>query len=432
MEIINYIKNQLVKKGEDDVAVSYYKSEGNQLKFVNNKIVKTGAEVLEGVNIFVVKDKKIVSTSLKELDEKSADKIIEKIMKFIKFVEPKEDYNGMAKGPFKYKEVSNGYDKKVLDMDEVDYLNKGMNKALEFSKRVAGVLETGSISNQLVTSGGVDVEDKGTNLYFSIRAFNEKDESGHMTATSRVLNKFDVESAGKKAGEIAKMAKNPVECKAGKFDVVLGHMTSASLLNYMMDSASIFSVESGMSFLKGQLSKKISNFDFIDDGSLDNGHNSVKYDSEGTPVKRNYIIKDGILKTYLHNHSTAKKYSVTNTGNAGMVAPEPWNIVIDGKKGNVFDIKKGLYITNIWYTRFNNYLTGDFSTIPRDGIFLIENGEITKSLKNIRISDNMLNIMKNISLLGKNNLQMRSWEAEIPVVTPEILVKDVNVTKPHS
>ncbi|MBL7147578.1 MAG: TldD/PmbA family protein [Nanoarchaeota archaeon] len=432
MEIINYIKNQLVKKGADNVVVNYVKSEGKQLKFVNNQIVKTGTEILDNINIFVVKDKKIVSTSLKELDKKSADKIIDKIMKFIKFVEPKEDYKGIAKGGFEYKEIKDRYDKKVLDMDEVDYLNKGMNKALEFSKRVSGILESGSVYNYLVTSEGVDAEDKSTNLYFSIRAFNEKDESGHMATVSRMLNKFDVEDAGKRAGEIAKMVKKPVGGEAGKFDLVLGYMTSACLLNCMMESASVFNVESGMSFLQGKIAKKICSFDFIDDGSLENGYNSVKFDGEGSPVRKNYIIKDGVLRTYLHNNSTSKKYGVKNTGNAGLISPSPWNIIINGKRGNVFDIKKGLYVTNVWYTRFNNYTTGDFSTIPRDGIFLIENGKIVKSLKNIRISDNMLNIMKNVALLSKKNLQIKSWEAEIPVLTPEILVKDVNVTKPHS
>ena len=38
----------------------------------------------------------------------------------------------------------------------------------------------------------------------------------------------------------------------------------------------------------------------------------------------------------------------------------------------------GLYITNNWYTRFQDYRNGDFSTVPRDGIFEIKNGKISK------------------------------------------------------
>ena len=64
-----------------------------------------------------------------------------------------------------------------------------------------------------------------------------------------------------------------------------------------------------------------------------------------------------------------------------MISPVPTNLILKGNKGKVFDIKKGIYVTNIWYTRFQNYVTGDFSTIPRDGMFLIEDGLFIELLK---------------------------------------------------
>ena len=95
-------------------------------------------------------------------------------------------------------------------------------------------------------------------------------------------------------------------------------------------------------------------------------------------------------------------------------------------------IKKGVYITNLWYTRFTNHFTGDFSTMPRDGAFLIENGEIKYPIKNIRISDNMLNIMKNIKEVSNNSIQTKSWESQEPAITPSVLVSNINITKPAS
>jgi PmbA protein len=138
------------------------------------------------------------------------------------------------------------------------------------------------------------------------------------------------------------------------------------------------------------------------------------------------------LRTYLHNTSTAKKYKVKTTANAGLIGPSPSNLILEGKKGNPFDIDNGIYVTNVWYTRFQNYATGDFSTIPRDGMFLIENGEICGPINGLRISENMLNLLKNISVFGKNPQQITSWEAEIPVITPDVLIKNVRFTKPTS
>ena len=147
------------------------------------------------------------------------------------------------------------------------------------------------------------------------------------------------------------------------------------------------------------------------------------------------ILLNGKLNTFLHNTSSAIRHKTKSTANAGLINPSAWNIVLEKGKcseGDVRDVKKGLYISNVWYTRYQNYSTGDFSTIPRDAVFIIENGEFKQAIKNIRISDNMLNILKNISMLGKKYKQLRNWESDNSCVVPEILVKDVNVTRAES
>jgi PmbA protein len=86
-------------------------------------------------------------------------------------------------------------------------------------------------------------------------------------------------------------------------------------------------------------------------------------------------------------------------------------------------------VTNTWYTRFQNYAAGDFSTIPRDGIFLIENGEIKQSLKDIRLSDNALRLLGNITGISKERQHVHWWgEADPPSLSPYILMKDVQIT----
>ena len=192
----------------------------------------------------------------------------------------------------------------------------------------------------------------------------------------------------------------------------------------------MFSVEAGLSFLTGKLNKKLGNFSMTDDGRLPNGIGSSSFDSEGVPTQRTEAIKEGVLKTYLHNTSTARKHKVKTTANAGLVAPDSTNTILEGKIGNPFDIKKGIYITNTWYTRFQNYATGDFSTIPRDGIFMIENGELTHPIKNIRISENILNMLKNIQLFGKDKEQITSWDSSSPFISSDVLVKHINITRP--
>jgi len=139
------------------------------------------------------------------------------------------------------------------------------------------------------------------------------------------------------------------------------------------------------------------------------------------------------LKTYLHNSTTAKKFGAETTGNAGLIEPLPWNMVVEaGEKpfaNLIGEVDKGIYVTNDWYLRYQNYRTGDFSTIPRDGMFLIEKGEIAASIRELRISDNMLRILQKIIGLSKSRSWIKWWEVDVPTLVPYALVEDLNFTK---
>lgn len=447
MEILHKLKKNLLNRGINDLVLTKHEVDESMLKFVNNKIVKTGVESTISVDIFAEKDKKLIATSIKEFDEASLKKITNKIIDFLKFTQPNQNYIKIPENKFKYLETKEGFDKKVLNLDEVDVVESAINAALKNSKRTAGTFHKSIGKIKLLSSTGIEQEDNFTSLYLSLRAFQTKEASGHQTASSRILSKFNAEKTGQAAGEIAKQSLNSIQGKPGKYKIIFSPLAFASIANSIGDAASIFNVESGMSFLTK--TKDLGNFTLIDDGTLPNGLGSSKFDAEGHPTMRTIIIKNGELKTYLHNTSSAARYhkkstgsagilpsdpveGYESTGNAGIIAPESSNIIFEGKTGNPFDIKNGIYITNVWYTRFQNYVTGDFSTIPRDGMFLIKNGKIDRPIKNLRVSDNVLNLLKNIQLFGKEREQITSWEADTPTITAPVLIKNVNMTKPTS
>src|SRR5207249_283550 len=88
---------------------------------------------------------------------------------------------------------------------------------------------------------------------------------------------------------------------------------------------------------------------------------------------------------------------------AGLVAPDSHAVFVkpgDRSRDEIFsEVKDGLWLTNTWYTRYQSYVTGDLSTIPRDGIFHIRNGDVVEAWKDIRVTDNLLHLMKNIVAL---------------------------------
>jgi len=437
--IIMNIEKYLLKKLNpvaDDVVIHSSTSKTIQTKFVNNRIITTKEECSKGISIFVSIKKKLVSTSIRNFSKSSADSSIREIVSFAKFAEPNPDFNGIAKGPFKYKTPSEMFDAKVIKVNSADIVGNTISIADKYGCRVSGVFEVSDVNDSILTSNKVEANDKGTSLYLSARCFKD-DGSGHNTAVSRVLKRFDYKNAVESAAELAVNSKNPQKVSPGRYSVLFHPLSFANLMNHVGDSCSVFSVESGLSFFRDKLNQQVAsdNLSVYDDGLIANGLSSSKFDSEGYPTQRTELISNGVLKNYLHNTSTAIKYKTKSTGNAGLISPSPHNIVVSPGDRDYSELikgmKKGLIVSHVWYTRFQNYSTGDFSTLPRDATFLVENGRIVRPIKNIRISENLLNMLKNVKFLGKDTQQAHSWDAEMPVFTPSCVVENVNITMPE-
>jgi PmbA protein len=133
-------------------------------------------------------------------------------------------------------------------------------------------------------------------------------------------------------------------------------------------------------------------------------------------------------------------YETSSTGSSQMLGlgqglkmllPNTSNLVFENGNHSFEELiessKPTIYVTSNWYTRYQNYQTGEFSTIPRDAMFLIENGEM-KPIKNLRISDNTMRMFANISALGNDRKQVYWWEVETPTFIPTIRVSDCRMT----
>ncbi|MAG08350.1 TldE-like protein [Candidatus Woesearchaeota archaeon] len=438
-ELTRYIQEQLLKKGTDSAIVSLQKQESSQIKFSNSKVSAIKNWYQMAIGVYAVYKKRTIMISTRDFSKESADEVVDKLLKFAKNLPPNKEYNGIAKGPFKYRNVKKGFDKRVKELNKgenIEVVKQAVDAAVKKgAKRVAGVLETDLSSVYLITSNNVIAREKSTSLYFSLRALVDKYASCHLNYGARTMDGFEPEKIGRKAASLAKKAVNPVEGRSGKFDVLFSPLAFANILANLGEAFSVFSVESGLSCLAGKLNKMIASpiVNIYDDGTVANALGSSGFDAEGVPSKKTAVIENGELKTYLHNSSTAKRHHTETTANAGLVSPEPSNIVLEkgdsSEEDMLKEIKEGYYITNLWYTRFNNYNTGDFSTIPRDAVFYVKDGEIKFPVKHLRISDNILNILKNVKMIGNRPEQIFGWEIETPVITPMVLVKGLNITK---
>jgi PmbA protein len=430
-EIVKKAKNL----GADEVVAKTTFGKYRQVRFSNNQIDITVAWNDYATEVALAWKKRLVATQINNF--RDVDATIKQLLELARVSKKNPLFGGFAKGHFRY--AKRRADKKLGDLENP---SEYVTEAIDAAEREAGSkVESGGIlftkyeNVCLVSSEGPVGIDSRSAIELSIRAFSQREASGHGVECVSSLKDFKPARAGMKAGQIAKLAKNPRIGDEGTYDVVFDPLIMGSSLGVWGGMVSAFSVLVHLSIFVDKLGQKVApEFVTLKDNPAAYSMSNRVFDDEGVPTRENVFINRGILKTYLHNASTAKLFKTTTTGNAGLVYPNPWSIEMNagniGKEELFEELRKGLYLTNTWYTRFQNHEKGDFSTIPRDGIFLIEKGEIKRSLKDLRISDNALAMLGNITAISKERQHVHWWgEADPPSLAPYVLIRDVHMTK---
>lgn len=426
------------RKGADDVAVIYEDWIGRHFRFSQSRVDISNSWLYNKLSLCVGKEKRVLVAETQDLRPDRLKKFVEDSIDAVKHLPPREIYEPLPEGPFDYPIVPDLYDQRLLTAEEklVDAAKIAIDSALlEGAERVAGAIKSGAGYSCLVTSGGVAVCSRESKVHLEVRAF-AGEGSGHGTTCSRFLDGIDAVRAGEEAGRDASLSKDLFKVQEGKYDAVFGRSALGNLVDVFGQMASGLYILMRMSPYTNKLNQKIASetVTLIDDPLMPGGFGSRAYDDEGFPTKRNVIIEKGVLKTYLHNRLTAKAFSARSTGNAGWIVPRPWNLVLlpgdFGEEEIVQEVRRGLVVKNVTYLRFQNYLTGDFSAVIRDGVFLVENGEIKAAVKGLRLSDNLLKLLSNLYSASKRAVPVYHWwmEWKIPVVTPLVAIREVRFT----
>ena len=233
--------------------------------------------------------------------------------------------------------------------------------------------------------------------------------------------------------------------KGGQMSVVMGAGASGILLHEAMGHA--FEADfnrKGQSIFSDKMGKRIcpEGVDVVDDGTIAFNRGSGNYDDEGVPSEKTYMVKDGVLCSYLHDRISASWYGVAPTGNGRRenfrYNPIPRMRATYMENGNadpegiISSVKKGIYVDE-----FSNGQVkigeGDFTFFVKSGR-LIENGRLTAPVKDINIIGNGPQALSDILAVGNDlKIDNGTWtcgkEQSVPVSCgmPTVLIGSLTV-----
>jgi predicted Zn-dependent protease len=232
--------------------------------------------------------------------------------------------------------------------------------------------------------------------------------SGYAQATSPDVRAIDATALGEEAADKALRSRGAEGLEPGEYPVILEEYAVATLLEYLSWTGfSALAVEEGRSFM--ELGKQVMgrNASIWDDG-LDPSGLPTAIDYEGVPKKRVDLIVDGVAKAVVHDTATARRAGTHSTGH-GLPAPNAfgpmaWNLFMapgsSAKETMLTGIKRGVWVTRFHYVNIVHAKRGILTGMTKDGTFLIEDGRITRPIRNMRFTQSIPEAFSRIEAIG--------------------------------
>jgi PmbA protein len=383
------------------------------------------------VALKVVKDQRVAITSTSDLSEAGLARCVDDALELAELSEA-DPFAGpadpalLSQGPHPDLEL---FDASVDGIDAEEALARATRVeriALDSDKRITlsqgATLSRVSGWSALVLSSGFSGVQRGSYVSLSVTPVVEdeggKKRRGSYWTAHRHLGSLESEAqVGQRAAErtLRQLGARKVEtCQA---PIVFDADAARSILGCFVGCANGGAVWRKSSYLneREQTSVASSLVTIVDDPLIPRGPSSRAFDGEGLASRRNVLVKEGVLQTFLLDSYSARKLNKASTASArrsgGGVSASSSNVFLEPGQQTpeqiIASTERGLYVTEMMGFGFNA-LTGDFSRGASG--FWIENGKLAFPVSEVTISGNLDRMLKDIDVIG-SDLELKSSTA---------------------
>jgi predicted Zn-dependent protease len=296
----------------------------------------------------------------------------------------------------------------------------------------AGFIITNQTALSIGNSKGLQAYHRSTsaNYQLTVRT-TDGTGSGWAAADDHDWSKLDFNAISNRAIEKARLSRNPVAIEPGRYTVILEPQAVGDLVQLVGNYADARSSDEGRSpFAKqgggNKIGEKIMDERLtIFSDPADPQLLSAPFDGDGLPLIRRLWVEKGVLKQLQYGRFWAKKQGKEPTGFAN-------NLKLTSSATQTFEelirtTPRGVLVTRLWYLREVDPRTILYTGLTRDGTFLIEDGKISKSIRNFRFNESPLFMLNNLEGITAP-VRLAGTEQGGDVAMPAIKVRDFNFT----
>lgn len=417
----------IIKLGASQAQANSFLIDNALTRYANSQIHQNVASKNGGIVIkAILPDKRIGTFRANTLEESEIEKIAETAIKIAKSAQPNEDFKSLPE-PETWSPIEEAFDKETAFCTP-DYRAERVKEAIETAhskspkvRAVAGYLSTSTIHFAVVNSLGVSAHASLTTASMKTTVISEENGSeGFGTAEKYSRNVKDINpiSLAENAAEKSIKSLKPVKVEPGEYEVVLSPLAVGTIFGYLgYIGFSAVPYQNGSSFVNYFKNQQVfdAKLNVKDDARDSRTLYMIPIDGEGVPKRRLDLIKNGFVSedSICYDSLRAGKENKKSTGHSippitrwFSDQPVPYNIIVEPGDSSIEEMvretKHGIFVTYFHYVNPVEPTKAILTGLTRDGTFLIENGEITKPIVNMRFTDSMLSALKNIPLIGKN------------------------------
>lgn len=307
---------------------------------------------------------------------------------------------------------------------------------IEQNLTAAGMFTNGDSMLAIMNSKELFAYHAQTHVDFTFTAMADQGGSSWAECHATDMNEINLTPLTQKAMVRALLARNPGEIEPGAYTVILEPPAVLELVEFLaLLGLGGQSFHEDRSFAKGRLNEKVFSSSLtLRDDPMCWPVLGAPFDFEGYPKKSQTLIEQGVIRQVVHDRRTAKLTGQTNTGHALMppnsYGPLPINLVLDPGTHTIEDMiaqtEKGIYVTRFWYSNVVEEKKATTTGMSRDGTFLIENGRLTKPLRNMRYNQSLLDAFANLESIGDTLHTFSSYFGKMAV--PALKISNFHFT----
>jgi PmbA protein len=403
---------KLVQDSPADQTEAILLTEDSSLtRFAGSAVHQHVAERNQTVVLRVVLGKKIAVVTTNLFLPSSVKQSLQKAISLARVQQPNDEFISLP-GPRPIPEIET-FSRNIGRLTphrKVKMVKSLLKLAKERGCKASGAFSNGEVELAVMNTLGVEAYQKFSDLFVHLIVENEK-SSSYASFVARNPDQLDVDFLAEEAiGKISK--EEPIQIEPGEYEVILEPYAVSELLSFLgYLGFHALAVQEGRSFFSNRFGEKMvdEKVTIYDDG-LDPEGLQVPFDFEGVPKKKVTFFDRGVAREVTYDSFTAGREGKDSTGH-GLIAPNtagpiPINLFMEGGESSpgemIKSVRRGIYVTRFHYTNVVEPMKAIITGMTRDGTFLIEGGEITRPIKNLRFTESILKALSRVLAIAKD------------------------------